>query len=333
MFALTLFLKLTAKECKYEPVYVTVQNRSRLESGGGDVIHVNTVLSPCIYNTSTCSQMIINCTNVHQIKISKKLGKGVSKETYAGVFRGQDVAVKMVTPNVDDVKACTTKLKKEAGGVKIESRTDENKDCFVFPEMKMMKEILLINQLNHPGIIRLLGYCIRNEASVAKPDLQKHGIIAVYEKAAKITSNYIKKNMLLEKRLQTAHQLAELLDYLEHSPLGSLAMPDLKEGNLMLAGDRIKLSDLDDVGSVVKTCSKDSECFKNVVCESGRCVGENAAGNMDRAANVFFDNLLHCGNSRNMHAEISALRRGLNNGGVTAGEAMLKLEYIQRNLN
>jgi protein kinase domain-containing protein len=43
-----------------------------------------------------------------------------------------------------------------------------------------MKEIILLEQMDHPGFIKLLGYCVRSEESDST-DLSEHGVTAVYE--------------------------------------------------------------------------------------------------------------------------------------------------------
>ncbi|KAH3807221.1 hypothetical protein DPMN_135556 [Dreissena polymorpha] len=68
------------------------------------------------------------------------------------------VAVKMVTRHQREVRHCIEKLN--------HSDTEflsHRAKCFMFSNMKLMKEILMLEQLSHPGFIKLLGYCVRNE--------------------------------------------------------------------------------------------------------------------------------------------------------------------------
>ena len=55
-------------------------------------------------------------------------------------------------------------------------------------------------------------------------------------------------------RLRHATEMASLLQYLEFSPLGSLVVPDFKEGHLIMVNDSLKLIDLDDVNNVEPEC-------------------------------------------------------------------------------
>lgn len=58
--------------------------------------------------------------------------------------------------------------------------------------------------------------------------------------------------------------MADLLRYLENSPLGSLVVPDFKEGHLVMVSDSLKLIDLDDVNNLEPECDvregKESTC-------------------------------------------------------------------------
>ncbi|GFS26341.1 protein kinase domain-containing protein, cytoplasmic [Elysia marginata] len=58
--------------------------------------------------------------------------------------------------------------------------------------------------------------------------------------------------------------MASLLNYLEFSPLGSLVVPDFKEGHLIIANDSLKLIDLDDVNNLEPECglkrTSDDKC-------------------------------------------------------------------------
>ncbi|KAH3807247.1 hypothetical protein DPMN_135582 [Dreissena polymorpha] len=58
--------------------------------------------------------------------------------------------------------------------------------CFMFSHMKLMKEILMLEQLSHPGFIKLLGYCVFNEESDTI-DLSERGVIIVSELRTRIS--------------------------------------------------------------------------------------------------------------------------------------------------
>jgi len=127
--------------------------------------------------------------------------------------------------------------------------------CFIPANMKLMKEILLLNQLRHRGLLPLLGYCVRSEETEST-SLQDHGVLAVYEYATPFYATSM-RDWPIDRRLDTAIQLADLAAYLHRSPLGSLRVADFKETHFLLldGGRRIVMTDLDDVTSAELSCS------------------------------------------------------------------------------
>ena len=62
-----------------------------------------------------------------------------------------------------------------------------------------------------------------------------------------------------------AIELADLLDYLEHSPAGSMIIGDFKLGQFILVDGTIKLGDLDDLSATEPECKND--CIVKVAGE------------------------------------------------------------------
>jgi len=189
-----------------------------------------------------------NCSNIGRLVLRQKIGHGVTKSVYLG--RSIDtsrhpVAVKMVTRKSLDVTRCVRQLPADA----------DRQRCFIAANMKLMKEILLLNQLRHRGLVPLLGYCVRSEETESS-SLQDHGVLAVYEYG---THFYVTamRDWPIDRRLDTAIQLADLAAYLHQSPLGSLRVADFKETHFLLLeeGRRIAMTDLDDVTSAEPSCS------------------------------------------------------------------------------
>lgn len=58
------------------------------------------------------STLTHNCSSISQMKIRSKAGHGVSKQTFVADFRGTQVAIKMVTRHIHEVRACLEKLKR-----------------------------------------------------------------------------------------------------------------------------------------------------------------------------------------------------------------------------
>ena len=72
----------------------------------------------------------------------------------------------------------------------------------------------------------MLGYCVRSEETTSTA-LAEHGVVAVHEYMERFYTTGVTAWEWAE-RLQAAIEMADLLDYLEHSPLGSLRISDFK---------------------------------------------------------------------------------------------------------
>jgi len=136
----------------------------------------------------------------------------------------------------------------------VKPEADSRQRCFISANMKLMKEILLLNQLRHRGIMPLLGYCVRSEETEST-SLQDHGVLAVYEYGTHFYATSM-SDWPIERRLDIAIQLADLAVYLHRSPLGSLRVADFKQTHFLLLdrGRRIAMTDLDDVTSAELSC-------------------------------------------------------------------------------
>lgn len=235
-----------------------------------------------------------NCSNIHHITMKRKLGHGVSKQVYLGEHEGQKVAIKMVTRNALDVTSCVKKKEREGT-----YKPEEKSQCYSFPNMKLMKEILLLEQLKHPNLIKMLGYCVRSEETEST-SLKEHGVLAIHEYALRFYISTL-LNWPFQMRAKTAIELADLLDYLEHSPLGSLRISDFKDAHFLMKDGRIKLTDMDDVTSVEPSCdtptghgqsNQGRGCSYKLQCIGGICPGENAKKNMENMHKLFFKEIL-----------------------------------------
>ena len=284
-------------------------------------------------STSQHAHYPINCSNIHKVVLGEKLGQGRYRVTYSGVFNGQDVAVKIVTPAVAYVKNCIL-VKEKAKLSKLPNARYEE-DCFKKPNMLMLKEIGFLGELDHSGIIKLFGFCERNETSPYNPNPINHGIVSVFERASSKLKVEHMQAMSLETRLQTALQLTDLLNYMQNSPLGSLVHNDMHTSNYMIFQGQMKISDLDAMSTSEVQCRKEMEpCLFNITCQNGMCVGENAATNMNKATEVFFKQLLSCSNNcGNVENEIKTLYNNMTEKVMKAETVKDIIISIQRKLH
>ncbi|XP_078606107.1 extracellular tyrosine-protein kinase PKDCC-like [Branchiostoma floridae x Branchiostoma japonicum] len=257
---------------------------------------------------------LLSCEDIAEISITRLLGRGYTKVVELGTYRGRQVAVKRVKSNVRDVTACKARMKGK-----------RQHECYLFANYKIMKEMLLQMHLSHPNIVKLLGYCVRSE-NIAE-SLSEHGVVAVTEVGRSFNIEAA-RSMMWRQRLQIAIDIADLLDYLEHSPLGSLIMADMGPSQFVWVGDKVKLSDMDDVSSVEQACAVDSDCYighiRNLTpCVDGVCRGLNAKHNMNGAFRRIFQHILVHGGG-----EILSLTQEMENLSVSAATLHSRLKQL-----
>ncbi|XP_033637204.1 extracellular tyrosine-protein kinase PKDCC-like [Asterias rubens] len=195
----------------------------------------------------------LSCRDIEAVELKERLGRGVTKDVYRGVYRGESIAVKVVTSKVEDIKACMRR-----------KNYHKFSDCFVHANYKLMKEVALSMQLDHPNVIKSLGMCTRSKTAMSK-----HGMIAIYEIGDK-TANSVLKKLPWDTRLDMSIEIADLLDYLQRSPLGSLAVWDFKTRQFVIVKGKITLVDLDDLSAQELSCEKHTDCNIKVDTDYGR---------------------------------------------------------------
>ena len=235
--------------------------------------------------------LVFNCSNIAHIQIRHKVGQGVTKQVFLGVYKKHKVAVKMITKSSIDVKSCIAQFTHDGYTV-----TDSIKrKCFDLASYKMMKELLLLQQLQHPNILKLLGFCLRSEETESL-SLEDHGLILVYEFGLPFYISSVRR-WPWHLRHKTALELTHLLDYLQHSPVGSLIIADFKSDHFLMKDGHIKLIDLDDLTSEEPRCKQPSEdkspCSYNLQCNANKCDGFNAIHNLYNFNKLFFSKLLY----------------------------------------
>ena len=113
---------------------------------------------------------------------------------------GLKVVVKMTS--IDHVESrCAYEKPKD---IKHFNKTFE---CWRVGAVRLMKEVLMLSQLDHPGIVRLLGYCARSE-EVTSQDMSEHGMIAVYE-LGQVLNDSVIMSWPLQERLSKSLELME----------------------------------------------------------------------------------------------------------------------------
>ena len=226
----------------------------------------------------TCPpKYMFNCRNIHDIRVIDRAhgAEGRLKRVDVGVFKEQNVAVKRFR-------------NKKPAAISYELRQ------FLF-----MKEILLLDQLNHPSLIKMLGYCFRNGRHInLRTTPTDVDIKAVFEYGEPF--NFRNMSVSVEQRLQHCIDLSSLLEYMSNTPLGSLIMADFKTTHFLMVNNSIKLIDFDYFHNVEPSCNTTKQCLYNLTCDTsqnlsakpgtsiGVCTGYNVKHNIKKMyENIF----------------------------------------------
>ncbi|XP_072049455.1 extracellular tyrosine-protein kinase PKDCC-like [Amphiura filiformis] len=160
-------------------------------------------------------------------------------------------------------------------------------DCLKLANYKVLKELALLQQLESPHIIKLLGYCVKDE----KKEEETPSVTIATEFGVPLTFITLLQ-MSWEDRLRIALGVTRLLYYLHNSPIGALTIHDFKLTQFVLFNNEIKLADLDDVEDTQPTCIRDEDCVIGnmipVPCMIGQCQHYSDRLNVFHAHKLFY---------------------------------------------
>ncbi|XP_067310649.1 extracellular tyrosine-protein kinase PKDCC [Pseudorasbora parva] len=221
----------------------------------------------------------IGCEELSGMKAVDFLGSGYTKTVLkAKLPQGLFVALKSVNHQGTDMRLCMEDFQDSHG-------------CHELVSFKLRKEIVLLQRLQHPNIVELKGQC--QDSSLVG------GITAVLEQGMPLQMIQLLQSPW-EERFRVCLGLVRLLQYLTHSPLGSLALLDFQPRQFVMVSGELKLTDLDDASIQEPACQEDSDCLlqfplRNFTlrCSPSRiCEGLNEMRNLYNAYRYFFTYLL-----------------------------------------
>uniref|UniRef100_A0A8C2EH96 Extracellular tyrosine-protein kinase PKDCC n=1 Tax=Cyprinus carpio TaxID=7962 RepID=A0A8C2EH96_CYPCA len=221
----------------------------------------------------------IGCEELSGIKAVDFLGSGYTKTVLkAALSQGLFVALKSVNHQGTDMRLCMEDFQDSQG-------------CNELVSFKLRKEIVLLQRLQHTNIVELKGQC-QDSALVG-------GITAVLEQGMPLQMIQLLQSPW-EERFRVCLGLVQLLQYLSHSPLGSVALLDFQPRQFVMVSGELKLTDLDDASIQEPACQEDSDCLlqfplRNFTlrCSFSRtCEGLNEMRNLYNAYRYFFTYLL-----------------------------------------
>ncbi|XP_078150721.1 wall-associated receptor kinase 3-like [Carex rostrata] len=151
------------------------------------------------------------------------LGYGGHGTVYKGTLRDQTVAIKKCKI-VDESK------KKEFG-----------------------KEMLILSQINHKNIVKILGCCLEVEVPMLVYEFIPNGTLSHYIHGKKQGSR-----ISLPTRLRIAHESAEALAYLHSSASPPIFHGDVKSANILL--DQNYMAKVSDFGASILVPTDEAQC-------------------------------------------------------------------------
>ncbi|BFZ04575.1 hypothetical protein BsWGS_07614 [Bradybaena similaris] len=220
----------------------------------------------------------MSCQQIDNLIVNRRVNQSESKVVELahkvmvqadGVFQKHELVVKSLIRRYNT--ACSMQL----------YNTDI---CAAMEDYRLLKEILLLTILKHPGIVHMEGYCLRgNRVAV---NLNKKGMIIVTEIGIPLTTSILEMSSW-SQRVSMALQVAKLLLYLDHCPLGSVRITKLTLSDFVLVrGALVKLVDLDDLELGKKPCTDNSDCHFQGTDLSVQCINKFCSG-MNSAVNLF----------------------------------------------
>lgn len=262
----------------------------------------------------------LGCRDITAISVLGLVGRGYTKTVQKGVYQGTEVAIKSVQLDNEDITQCIKRSR---------SSVDE---CFIFAKYKLAKEIIMLQQLQHANIVKLLGFCWQNELNDA--DVKTRGLTMVTEVGSKL--DVIRLIQLpWHERFRICLGLARLLEYLSNSPLGSLIIRDFKLSQFVLVGGEIKLTDFDDVDNDEPKCSRNSDCLvkgskrnKTLPCNQGRCQGVLDAKNLGNVGRNFINHILTPGGPEHLMVYLNEIKNNVQRLAWDSGTLVWHMERV-----
>ncbi|KAL5021792.1 hypothetical protein ScPMuIL_000947 [Solemya velum] len=266
-------------------------------------------------------QYRFNCSTIPLIKLTRRLGNGITKSAYVGVYRGQEVVLKMSPEHMEETERCVYDYVTH-GAINIVSR------CHSLPVYRIMAEIMMLHEIKHPKIVALLGYCL--SGTVILPEgVRYRGILTVVELGESLpqTAHYLPWDV----RLAYGRDIAEILQFFQNTQIGSLWYSDFKVDHFLVFNSTIKVIDFDMVTARDIGCNPLQSCEFDLQCIDNHCAGHAAKYNLklfrDKFESILFETFTY---PLIIQDDIRRLNKSLaNTPSITADELFMEFVKIR----
>ncbi|XP_056152223.1 extracellular tyrosine-protein kinase PKDCC isoform X2 [Lampris incognitus] len=232
----------------------------------------------------------MGCDSLVDVRAVDILGSGYTK-LVVRVFLSEDqpAALKFVNEQGSDMEKCLQEFEDPRG-------------CYELVSYKLKKEIVLLQRLQHPNIIKLRGHCMEDAGGGEEEGEGERGggrVTAILEQGHPLQMIQLLQSPW-EERFKVCLDLVRLLHFLSRSPLGSVALLDFQPRQFVTVSGELKLTDLDDATVEEPACQTDADCtlqfphrhFSLPCSARGVCEGLNEKRNLYNAYRYFFTYLL-----------------------------------------
>lgn len=201
----------------------------------------------CAIKKELLSDPYLNCSLLDGLIYEKFVSNGWTKIVYsAKLDSNQHVAIKTVNLKGKDINDCV--------------KTEPVLLCHNKAVEKLVREITLLKVLKHETIIYLKYHC--SKTLEEHTSCMKYAVVAT--ELGEPLSNLKLLLLTWKERKQLIQDLASLIHYAQHSPLGVLGLSDLRRPQFVLVNGRMKLADLDDILVGEPSCIVDADCSSKV---------------------------------------------------------------------
>ncbi|OCT79359.1 extracellular tyrosine-protein kinase PKDCC [Xenopus laevis] len=245
------------------------------------------------------------------------LGSGYTKSVYKSLLNGSvSVALKSVDFGGHDIQNC----------VRLYQRLE---DCYRLASFKILKEMILLQRLQHPNILQLYGYCYQDSNDISDTLTTITELGSPLEMIQLLQSPW-------EDRFRICLSLIRLLHYLAHSPLGSITLLDFRPRQFVVVDGELKVTDLDDASMEETPCFSHSDCFlefpaRNFTLQcsvEGKCQNMNEKRNLYNAYRFFFTYLLPHSAPSSLRPLLDAIVNATGELRWGVDEALVQLEKV-----
>eukprot|EP00118_Oscarella_pearsei_P009369 m.53943 g.53943 ORF g.53943 m.53943 type:complete len:885 (+) comp34291_c0_seq2:525-3179(+) len=231
------------------------------------------------------STPLLGCGHIDAIQIMGKVESELANGDmliHRGLYGAQEVIVKSVEPNSDFIRKCCRQMKRDV--------------CVQLANYKLVREIVLLQDLQSDYVLKILGRCVRGD--FVSTDTARRGVALVTENAATLSLNML-QSLSWEDKLDVVKQVLALLDFLRHSPLGSMEIALFSVEKLVMTSGKVKLGQVSQLTSEEPSCGSASDCVISAQpfgpqpsCINFHCVGHNSLANLQNAYDRIFAPLL-----------------------------------------